>query len=573
MEAISIPKRPARKFLPEDFQVSTWENLKPYFEKLLERSISNADELKQWLHDRSELESIVSEDMGWRYIRMTCYTDKEEYGKAYQDFIQNISPHMAPYSDQLNKKVLDNPLSKALETQKGFDLMMRNLKKDVELFREENIPLFTEISTQTQKFSEVSGAMTVHIGDQEMTLPQAGVLLQSTDRAKREDVYRKMTERRLKDKETLDELYSKLISLRHQVGVNAGFKNFRDYQFKAYGRFDYTPKDCFDFHESIAGEVVPVLNEFAKERKATMKLAELRPWDKAVDAEGREPLKAFTDGKDLTEKSISVFKKLDPYLGNCLEVMKQMGHLDLESRKGKAPGGYNYPLAEIGVPFIFMNATSTMRDMTTIMHEGGHAVHNFLTMNLELNDFKSPPMEVAELASMSMELISMDEWPIFFPNEKELKRAKRDQLEDIIETLPWVATIDKFQHWIYENPAHSLADRKKNWNIIFDQFADTATDWLGLQEAKDYLWQKQLHLYEVPFYYIEYGMAQLGAIAVWRNFKKDKKKGLEAYQNALKLGNLTTIPEIYKAAGIKFDFSRAYIKELMSFVREELAKV
>lgn len=573
METVSIPKRPARKFLTEDFQVSTWENLKPYFEKLLERSISNEAELKQWLRDRSELESVVSEDLGWRYIRMTCYTDKEEYSKSYQDFVQNIQPNVAPFSDLLNKKVLDSQWSKALESQKGFDLMMRNLKKEVELFREENIPLFTEIATETQKYAEISGAMTVNINNQEMTLPQAGVILQSTDRGKREEVYHKITERRLKDKDTLDELYSKLIGLRHKVALNAGFKNFRDFQFKAYGRFDYTPKDCFDFHESIASEVVPVLNEFAKERKATMKITELRPWDKAVDAEGREPLKAFTDGKDLTEKSIHVFKKLDPYLGNCLEVMKQMGHLDLESRKGKAPGGYNYPLAEIGVPFIFMNATSTMRDMTTIMHEGGHAVHNFLTMNLELNDFKSPPMEVAELASMSMELISMDEWSTFFPSEKELKRAKRDQLEDSIETLPWVATIDKFQHWIYENPTHSLVDRKKNWNIIFDQFADTITDWSGLQEAKDYLWQKQLHLYEVPFYYIEYGMAQLGAIAVWRNFKKEKQSGLRNYQKALSLGNMSTIPEIYKAAGIRFDFSRAYIHELMGFLQDELAKV
>jgi len=573
MESVSILKRPKRKFLPEDFQVSTWGNLKPFFERLLERSVSSEGDMKQWLRDRSELESVVSEDLGWRYIRMTCYTDKEEYSKAYQDFVQNIQPNVAPFSDLLNKKVLDSPWSKGLDKEKGFDLMMRNLRKEVELFREENIPLFTEIATETQKYAEVSGAMTVQVNGQEMTLPQAGVILQSTDRAKREEVYRKISERRLKDKDTLDELYSKLIALRHRVSLNAGFKNFRDFQFKAYGRFDYTPKDCFDFHESIANEVVPVLNEFAKERKAAMKIAELRPWDKAVDAEGREPLKAFNDGKDLTEKSISVFKKLDPFLGDCLEIMKQMGHLDLESRKGKAPGGYNYPLAEIGVPFIFMNATSTMRDMTTIMHEGGHAVHNFLTMNLELNDFKSPPMEVAELASMSMELISMDEWSTFFPTEKELKRAKRDQLEDIIETLPWVATIDKFQHWIYENPTHSLNERKSNWNNIFDQFADTETDWSGLEEAKDYLWQKQLHLYEVPFYYIEYGMAQLGAVAVWRNFKKDKKSGLKNYQNALSLGNMTTIPEIYKAAGIKFDFSRSYIRELMGFVKDELSKV
>jgi oligoendopeptidase F len=250
-----------------------------------------------------------------------------------------------------------------------------------------------------------------------------------------------------------------------------------------------------------------------------------------------------------------------------------MGHLDLESRKGKAPGGYNYPLAEIGVPFIFMNATSTLRDMVTIMHEGGHAIHNFLTRDLELNDFKSTPSEVAELASMSMELISMDHWNVFFTDEAELKRAKREHLEDIIETLPWVATIDKFQHWIYENPKHTPEERKAAWNKIFDTFSDTVTDWSGLQEAKDYLWQKQLHLYEVPFYYIEYGMAQLGAIAVWRNFRKNPVKGLQGYQNALKLGYLRTIPEIYAAADIKFDFSKAYIKELMDFVRDELKKI
>ena len=565
-----LPTRPKRKFLPEDYTVSTWELLKPFFENLHNRSISNVSDLRQWLRDRSELESVVSEDAGWRYIRMTCYTDKEEYSKAYQDFVQNIQPQIAPYSDLLNKKTLASPWIKDLEKERGFDIMVRNLKKEVALFRTENIPLFTEITTDTQKYAAISGAMTVEVEGKEITLPQAGVILQSTDRTRREAVYRKMTARRLKDKDELDALFSKLVSLRHQVANNAGFKNFRDYQFKAYGRFDYTPQDCFDFHEAIENEVIPILNEFAKERKADLKVELLRPWDKAVDSLGREPLKAFHDGNDLTEKSITCFQNLDPYLGQCLSTMRAMKHLDLESRKGKAPGGYNYPLSEIGVPFIFMNATSTMRDMTTIMHEGGHAVHNFLTMNLELSDFKSPPMEVAELASMSMELISMDQWHVFFGNEDDLKRAKREQIEDIIETLPWVATIDKFQHWIYENHNHSLADRKQNWNEIFNRFTDTVTDWSEWQEAKDYLWQKQLHLYEVPFYYIEYGMAQLGAIAVWRNVKKDKQNGLRKYQEALRLGNMATIPEIYQAAGIKFDFSRAYIHELMSFVKEEL---
>lgn len=571
--SLSVPKRPTRQFLPENYKVTNWEELKPYFDKLLQTEINSSEQLEKWLKHRSELESVLSEDAGWRYIRMTCFTENEEYRNSYQDFVENIQPHISPLSDALNKKLVSSPFLKTLEKKEGFDMMVRNIRKEIELFREANIPLFTQISTQTQKYGQITGAMTVELDGKEMTLQQAGVLLMSTDRDKREEVYLSIVQRRLKDKETLDELFSKLLILRDKVASNADFSNFRDYMFKSYGRFDYTPEDCFQFHEAIQSEVVPILDQMAKQRKEKLKVASLRPWDKAVDPEGREPLKAFENGKELTEKAIEVFSKLDPYLGQCLTIMREMGHLDLESRKGKAPGGYNYPLAEIGVPFVFMNATSTLRDMTTIMHEGGHAVHNFLTMELPLNDFKSPPMEVAELASMAMELISMDHWDVFFTNEADLKRAKLEHLEDLIETLPWVATIDKFQHWIYENPRHTLEERKSNWNRILNEFADKTTDWSGLQEGKDYLWQKQLHLYEVPFYYIEYGMAQLGAIAVWRNYRNNPQKGLQGYMNALKLGYMKTIPEIYAAADIRFDFSKGYIKELMDFVKEEIKKI
>lgn len=573
MEPVAKIERPKRKFLPENFSVTDWSALKPYFDKLLARDLNSSAALRQWLHDRSELESVISEDMAWRYINMTRYTENQDYNKRYEDFVVNIQPQIAPVSDQLNKKAAASEFLAALEKEPGFDIMIRSLKKDIEIFREENIPLYTEITTEQQKYAQMSGAMTVEIDGQEKTLQQASVLLMSTDRNKRQEVYHKITNRRLKDKGELDALFSKLISLRNQVALNAGFKNFRDYMFKALGRFDYTPQDCVNFHDSIRSQVVPILNEFARERKTALQVDTLRPWDKAVDPEGKNPLKAFENGSDLTEKTIQCFYKLDPYLGQCLSVMKEMGHLDLESRKGKAPGGYNYPLSEIGVPFIFMNATSTLRDMVTIMHEGGHAIHNFLTRELELNDFKSTPSEVAELASMSMELISMDHWDIFFTNPDDLKRAKREHLEDLIETLPWVATIDKYQHWLYENPAHSPEERRQNWNRIFDEFSDTVTDWSGLQEAKDYLWQKQLHLYEVPFYYIEYGMAQLGAIAVWRNYRADKQKGLQGYMNALKLGYMKSIPEVYQAANIRFDFSCEYIKELMEFVKKELAAI
>jgi len=573
MNTIDIPKRPTRHFLPETFKVTTWEDIKPLFDDLLTRDINNVDDLRKWFLDRSELESVLSEDLAWRYINMTCYTENEQYRTRYQEFIEHIQPQIAPVADALNKKAAASVYLDILSKMEGYDLMIRNLKKEIEIFREKNVPLFTEMSTESQKFAQINGAMSVEIDGKDLTLQQASVLLQSTDRAKREDVYKKVVDRRLQDKDKLNDLFSKLVSLRDSIAHNADFKNYRDYMFKSLGRFDYTTQDCFDFHDAIAHEVVPIQDIFSNDRKRQLKVDSLRPWDKAVDPEGREALKPFTNGKELTEKTIEVFKKLDPFLGQCLEIMREMGHLDLESRKGKAPGGYNYPLAEIGVPFIFMNATSTLRDMVTIMHEGGHAIHNFLTRELPLNDFKSTPSEVAELASMSMELISMDHWDVFFTNEEELKRAKREHLEDIIETLPWVATIDKFQHWIYEHPQHTLDERKAAWNEIFDTFADTVTDWSSLQSAKDYLWQKQLHLYEVPFYYIEYGMAQLGAIAVWRNFRNDQKKGLAGYQEALKLGYMRSIPEIYKAANIKFDFSRGYIRELMSFVREELARI
>ena len=559
--------------MPKDYSVTDWQTLEPYFEELLSRNINSKEELLGWLRDRSELESVLSEDGAWRYIKMTCDTTDEDLRKSFNFFVQEIQPKIAPYSDKLNKKVAESPFLAEIEGKEGYDIMIRELLKEIDIFREENIPLFTELQTKSQEYGQISGAMTIDLEGRELTLQQAAVELQKTDRDLRQNVYNKISTRRLLDRDKLDKLYNTLINLRDQVGKNAGFANYRDYMFKAMGRFDYSPQDCFNFHAAVASETVPLLENFSEERKNKLKIDQLRPWDKAVDVEGRPPLKAFDGGEDLLDKSIEVFTKIDPYLGECLQTMKEMGRLDLESRKGKAPGGYNYPLAETGVPFIFMNATSTLRDMVTLMHEGGHAVHAFLCDDLELNEFKSTPSEVAELASMAMELISMDHWDVFFNNEEDLRRAKQEHLEQIIETLPWVATIDKFQHWIYENPQHTVEERLASWNNILSEFSDSVTDWTGLELNRSYIWQRQLHLYEVPFYYIEYGMAQLGAIAVWRNYKSDKKQGLEGYMNALKLGYTQTIPEIYAAANINFDFSKEYIGELMSFVKSELDSI
>lgn len=571
-ETINLPARPTRSFIGETIELKSWDDVKPLYEELLDRSLDNAEELQQWLVDRSELESYLSENFAWRYIRMTCDTANEELVKELNFFIEEIQPSMTTYGNDLDLMAVNSPFLSQL-TDEGYDVMVRSMKKAIDIFREENIPLQTELQTEERKYGAIVGAMTVTIDGREVTLPEASDRLQSTDRAVREEAWRKVWERRYKDHEVLDQLFDRLRDLRHQIAVNAGFANFRDYSFAALGRFDYTPEDCFNFHESVAEAVVPLLNELAHERKEKLRVDPLRPWDTKVDVEGRPPLKPFATGSELLEKAITCFDRLDKELGDDLRIMRAMGHLDLESRKGKAPGGYNYPLEEIGVPFIFMNATSSLRDLVTMVHEGGHAVHSFLTRDLPLKAFRNPPMEVAELASMSMELLSMDHWDVFFDDANELRRAKLQHLESIIETLPWVATIDKFQHWIYENPAHTDAERRENWLRIYTQFADTVTNWDGFAFYQEYIWQRQLHLYEVPFYYIEYGIAQLGAIGVWRNYRRDPKAGLDGYKKALSLGYKAPIREIYAAANVPFDFSREHIQELMRFVWEEIKKL
>ena len=562
-------QRPTRRFLTENFTFASWDDLKPLFEALQQRPLLSTNDLRRWFVDRSELESYLAEDFAWRYIRMTCDTADEVLLARFNEFVEHIQPELTSIGNDLDQKAVKSPYLNELEDE-GFSIAIRSMKRQIELFREENIPLTTQIQTLEQQYGAIAGAMTVTFSGEEMTLQRASDRLQEPDRAVREEAYRAIQERRMADKDRLDELFDQLRNLRHRVAQNTGFANYRDYMFAALGRFDYTPDDCFRFHEAVAETLVPLLDGMATARKNDLGLEQLRPWDLKVDPQNRPPLKPFETGEELLEKTIEVFTRLDPFLGDCLRIMKRMGQLDLTSRKGKAPGGYNYPLDETGVPFIFMNATSNLRDMVTLLHEGGHAVHSIVTRNLLLNAFKHTPSEVAELASMSMELLTLDHWNVFFPNPDDLARAKIQHLESIVETLPWVATVDKFQHWLYENPAHNLDERKEAWLRIYGQFNDAVTDWSGLETYKEYIWQKQLHIYEVPFYYIEYGIAQLGAVGIWKNFRENPKRGLEGYLNALRLGYTRPMSEIYAAADVPFDFSREHIASLMNFVNDEL---
>jgi oligoendopeptidase F len=560
-----------RRFLPNKLKVTSWDVLSPYFNQLLEKEINNKTDLENWLRDRSELEAFISEDMAWRYVRMTCDTTNKDLEQAYLFFVTEIEPQISPLTDKLNHKLIQSRFVDELDKEKYF-IYLRGIKKEIEIFREENVPLMAEISTESQKYGAIIGSMSVEIDGKELTMQQAANFLKNPDRNKRETAFKKINEKRQAHAKELDELFNKLISLRHQVSVNAGFDNFRDYMFAAMGRFDYTPKDCFDFHSAIQKEVMPLVKAFAEKRKKDLGLDNLRPWDMEVDTQNREALEPFTSGKDLIDKTERCFRKVDDYFAWCIETMDNMERLDLESRKGKAPGGYNYPMSETSVPFIFMNAASSTRDVETMVHEGGHAVHSFLSKDLELAAFKNCPSEVAELASMSMELLSYDGQDEFYPNKEDFNRAKEEHLEGIIKILPWIATIDKFQHWIYSNPAHTVQERKDYWLQLSKDFGTGMIDWTGYENIQAYTWQKQLHLYEVPFYYIEYGMAQLGALAVWRNYLHNKTKAIAEYKAALSLGYTKTIGDIYKTAGIEFNFTESYIKELMAFVKEELEK-
>jgi len=568
-------KKLPRQFLPADFTITNWESLHPFLINLDEREINSSSDLEQWLKDASELEAVISEDACWRQIKMTCDTENKELEESFNYFMMEIQPKVQPYSDKLNKKLVENPFTKELDADNYFTYL-RNVKKNIELFREVNIPINAELNVMQQQFGTISGKMTVEVNGQEYTLQQAAKFLEDEDRSVREEVYHKINKRRLEDKEALNKLFTTLLQKRHQVAVNTDFENYRDFRFKELGRFDYSKEDCFQFHEAVKLHVMPLVNQIYEAKKKKLGLDTLRPWDVEAEPAGIQPLRPFKTGEELTEKTIACFDELSTgpdgksFFGDCLRKMKELGHLDLESRKGKAPGGYNCPLAESGAPFIFMNAAGQLDDVTTMVHEGGHAIHSFLAHELELTGFKEYPTEIAEVASMAMELFSMDKWNVFFDSPEELKRAKEQQLERVITIFPWIATIDKFQHWIYENPNHTEEERSAQWMIIAEEFSSPLIDFSGLEEYRRYGWQRQLHLYEVPFYYIEYGIAQLGAIGLWQQYKQDPEKAMNNYITALQLGGTKTLPELFKAAGLQFDLSPEHIKQLMKFVKSEL---
>ncbi len=567
-----LPAHRARRFVPGEIDLGNWEQIAPLFERLAQRGPQSgtAAELERWLLEWSELSAALDEESSKRYIAMTCHTDNAEAEKAYLHFVEHIEPQLKPRQFKLAQIYVGHPMRAALPKER-FEVFNRDTQVQVELFRPENVPLETEEAKLSQQYQKLSGSLTVQFRGEEKTLVQMGRYLEEPDRALRQEAWEAVANRRLQEREKFEEIFDQLVKLREQIARNAGFGNYRDYAFRRLGRFDYTPADCAQFHAAVESEVMPLVRELQADRRRKLEVEALRPWDLAVDPLNQPPLRPFEDVGQMVARTQDIFTRLDAELADGFRRMQDLRLLDLANRKGKAPGGYQSTLAEARVPFIFMNAVGLQRDVETILHEAGHAFHALATREEDLYAYRSAPIEFCEVASMSMELLGSEFIGEFYP-APEAERARRTHLEGILNILPWIATVDAFQHWIYTHPGHTRAERTAAWLELMDRFGGNV-DWAGYEQARANLWHRQLHIFIHAFYYIEYGIAQLGALQVWANSKRDKAEALQRYKGALKLGGSRPLPQLFGAAGCRFEFSRETIRPLMKLVGSELAKL
>lgn len=566
----SLPPHRARRFVPAQCDFGDWSQIAPLFDQLEQRQTQSVAELERWLMDWAELSAALDEESSRRYIAMTCHTDDAGAEKAYLQFVEHIEPQLKPRQFQLEKRFMAHPQRTKLPSPR-YDVFIRDVQNHVELFRDENVALETEEAKVGQQYQKLSGSLTVQFHGEEKTLIAMGKFLEEPDRPLRQEAWELVARRRLAEREKFEDQFDQLVKLRQQIATNAGFKNYRDYAFRRMGRFDYTPQHCFDFHAAVASEVVPAVRELQAERRKQLDLEKLRPWDLSVDTLNRPALKPFEKVEEMVTRTQKIFDKLDGELAGGFQQMQDLKLLDLANRKGKAPGGYQSTLNEARLPFIFMNAVGQQRDVETILHEAGHAFHALATRNDDLLAYRSAPIEFCEVASMSMELLGNEFIEEFYSTD-DGRRARRSHLEGIIGVLGWIATVDAFQHWIYTNPGHTRVERSAAWNQLMDRFAGDV-DWSGHEEVRANLWHRQLHIFLYPFYYIEYGIAQLGALQVWANSKRDKAKALADYKSSLALGGSRPLPELFAAAGCKFQFDAATIRPLVELARVELAKL
>ena len=563
-------------FIPEDFDASSWENIEPYVDDLIQRNLSCSSCLEKLISDSSNLAEHISETGALLYIGMTCDTENQTKKNDFLNFVENVRPKLSKFSDKLNRRIAEHPSVGDLPDR--YDLMIRGIKSDIDIFREENIPLGVEQTKLVTKAQGITGGMTVEFEGEERTFPEMKAFLESNNRSVREKAWKSMVSRWMNDSEELSEIFDELIKIRHEIAKNAGFDSYTNYMFKAMHRFDYTVEDCLTFHNSIEKVCMPIVREINEKRRSSFNLEILSPWDvneksgSGPDIEGKNPLRPFENVGEMVQKLSELFHKMSRDLGNKFDKLVEMDTLDLETRKGKAPGGYQYYLEKSRVPFIFMNAAGLQGDLETMIHESGHAFHSLYCGHLDLIDERNYPIEFAEVASMSMELLTQDEWKIFYDNDDEVNRAILSHLEGVVFLLPWIATIDAFQHWIYANPNHTREERTEYWLSLRDRFG-SKMDWKDNEDFRELSWQQQGHLFGVPFYYIEYGIAQLGALQLWQTHRKSPEKALKDYENAMKLGNTKILPELFAAAELKLGFDEKHVDSLINEVKTAMAEV
>lgn len=572
MPATAAPPLPVRRFVPVKIDLSDFNQIEPLYQALLERPLGSTQQIEQWLLDFSELSAAVDEYGSRRYIDKSCHTDDAELEKRFMHFVENVEPKIKPLYFRLQKKLVDSPQASVLDQRRYF-VLLRKWRADIEIFRDENVPLETRVTKLVNDYDKISGAMTVQFEGKERTMQQMARYQEQNDRPQRQAAWEASTARRLADREAIDTIFEQLLELRQEIAVNANLSVYRDFAWKANKRFDYTPEQCLQFANAIAFECVPLVKKLDDERRSDLGLLSLRPWDSSVDPKNRPPLEPFREDEipAFIDKTRTIFDRLSPELGAEFETLRTQNNLDLESRKGKQPGGYQCSLEESLQPFIFMNAAGLQRDVETLLHEGGHAFHHLAAIGEPLVFLRSAPMEFCEVASMSMELLGSEHFDVFY-NAADTARARRMMIEGIIRFFPWMATIDTFQHWLYTHPGHSRTERTFEWLKILDRFSGNV-DWTGLHPLRESMWQRQLHLFHHPFYYIEYGIAQLGALQLWLKAKDDPRRALSNYRAALKLGGTKSLPELFSAAGIRFDFSQQTLRPLMNALEEELASL
>ncbi len=577
---------PITDFVPQTIDATDFRELEPLLEDLRTREILSGEDLERWLVDRSELEAAIGEGEADLYINMTRHTDDELVQGAYASYVQSIPPKLKPVLFELDKRLVSLSSQFPLDEHR-YEVILRDTRAGVELYRDENIPIQTELAMLEQRFGQIAGAQTVEFDGKERTFPEMAIYQERSDRDERERAWRAVGERRMQDVETLDGLFDDMIAKRDQMAANADCPSFIEYAFKGKLRFDYTAQDCATFHESVQRAVVPFNEARAKSRRERLGVQTLRPWDLAVDPKGRDALTPFQGGRDLYGRTRAMFDALDPRLGEFFQTLGDglsddgpavSRCLDLDSRTGKAPGGYQYMRDRSREPFIFMNAAGLHRDVETMIHEGGHAFHSLACTEEPLLHYRHAPIEFCEVASMAMELLSMDRWDAYYGNADDLARAKRKQIEGSVSLLPWIATIDAFQHWLYANPTHTREQREKTWLDLEARFGyagQAQVDWDGIDPIiRSRGWHKQGHLFSVPFYYIEYGIAQLGALQLWiMSLDEGLETTIDRYLNGLRLGGSRPLPELFEGAGIRFDFSSDLIGSLVERAQIELAKL